>query len=118
MPKLSALSARDKAGASSRIVLARYYTDCFILGHAKAAEGREHRIVNDAQVIDWLQLLAPSNRERKAIVLDLLRHKATDRMSTEDIIICHRGLRLLDEPGRVPEAAGPRIIFREDLIEV
>lgn len=90
---------------------------------------------SDAQVIDWLQLLAPSNRERREIVKDffvcpeclrkkvrdvpqMCQHRTGDRMSPEDQRIALRGLRLLDEPGRVPEAAGPRIIFREDLIEV
>ena len=75
--------------------------------------------MNDSEVIDWMFLLAPSNTQRRAIIQDLLKHKAQDCMSSDDIAACQRGLTLLNEPGRVPEAAGPWLsVKEEDLIEL
>ena len=75
--------------------------------------------MTDPEIIEWLFLLAPSNEQRKAIVAELLRHKSEDGMTAEDAYACRKGLLLLDEPRRVPEAAGPWLGVREEeLIEL
>ena len=84
--------------------------------------------MTDADIIEWLFMLAPTNAKRRTMVLDLAKcHLCQEaqisgrtcqhrygELSTEDMNICDRGLALL-EAGAVAEAAGPIHIDREQL---
>lgn len=88
--------------------------------------------MTDPEIMEWLSLLAPSNKERKEIILDFYtcpahRDMATpprrcqDRygeLSNEDSSICMRALTMLDS-GHVPEMAGPIYIQHEaEMVEM
>ena len=51
--------------------------------------------MTDLEIFHWLELLAPTNRERSSIIQDLLQHRLEDHMSAVDIVACLRALDLM-----------------------
>ena len=73
-------------------------------------------MLTDADLKDWLGNLAHTNERRRAIIVDLLRHKGEDHMTSDDVADCRKALSWLDE-GRVDDRPGPRTVLPE-LVEV
>jgi hypothetical protein len=69
--------------------------------------------LSEPELREWLEELAPSNKERRSVIIDLVRNANKDSMSLDDRIDCQRALKILD--GDVPERAGPRTINPTDL---
>jgi hypothetical protein len=62
--------------------------------------------LTDPELRDWLENLANTNAERRRIIVDLLRHKGEDHMSSEDITDCLKAIEWLDAED-IPERPGP-----------
>lgn len=65
--------------------------------------------LSDPELREWLENLAPTNEERKAIIIDLLRHKGEDHMSGDDAADCGKALKWLASED-IPERPGPKSI--------
>lgn len=66
-------------------------------------------MLSELELRAWMENLAPSNTERRRIIIDLIRHKGEDHMSGDDATDCQKALALL-EAESVPERAGPKRI--------
>lgn len=53
------------------------------------------RDMTEEEQLGWVRLLGPTLENRIAVIQDLLRHKAEDRMSCVDRAICLRQLARL-----------------------
>lgn len=66
-------------------------------------------MLSDHELRDWLENLAQTNLMRRRIIIELLRHKAEDCMSSDDAADCQKALKLLDAD-LVHARPGPRHI--------
>ena len=62
--------------------------------------------LSEPDLRDWVEQLAPSNRERRKILTNLLYHANADRMTLEDRQDCRTAL-LWIESGLATERAAP-----------
>ena len=53
-------------------------------------------VLSQSQMLDWLDLLGKTRKEQRAVVVDLLRHAGTDRMSADDRTTCRKALKYLE----------------------
>lgn len=53
-------------------------------------------MLSDHELRDWLENLAQTNPARRRIIVDLLRNKAGDCMSSDDVADCQKAIKLLD----------------------
>lgn len=82
--------------------------------------------MTDHEIVEWLFMLGSTNVKRRSVVLDLAKcpmcqvadtsestcqHRYGE-LSPEDLVICNRGLALIDA-GAIPEVAGPKHIEME-----
>lgn len=62
--------------------------------------------LTESELRDWLENIANTNRMRKEIIYDLVRHANEDHMSEDDRTDCKRALSMLSL-GKIPDRPGP-----------
>ena len=55
--------------------------------------------MSDREILDWIHTLGADAKTQAMVIRDLLRNAYRDRMIAEDLIICRKGLDMLEGGG-------------------